>query len=66
MWIQREIRLRAVPRGFHLVTDEVTGALPEIGGLRVGIAHLFLQHTSASLTTGENASRGGVMRTCVR
>src|SRR5437588_7795109 len=57
MWHQREIRLSARQRGFHLVTDEVTGAVPELGELRVGLAHLFLRHTSASLTLNENASR---------
>ena len=56
MWLQREISLRARPRGFHLVTDEVLGALPELRELRVGLAHLFIRHTSASLTLNENAS----------
>ena len=56
MWVQREITLRPRPRGFHLVTDEITDALPELGELRVGMAHLFLRHTSASLTLNENAS----------
>ena len=56
MWSQREIRLRARPRGFHLVTREVAEAMPELGGLRVGLAHLHLLHTSASLTLNENAS----------
>ncbi|MFL5820966.1 MAG: secondary thiamine-phosphate synthase enzyme YjbQ [Solirubrobacteraceae bacterium] len=56
MWIQREIELRPRPRGFHLVTDEVRDALPELRRLRVGIAHLFIRHTSASLTLNENAS----------
>src|SRR3954454_1638658 len=56
MWHQREIRLQARPRGFHLVTDEVLGALPELRELRVGLAHLFIRHTSASLTLNENAS----------
>jgi secondary thiamine-phosphate synthase enzyme len=56
VWIQREITLEPQPRGFHLVTREVLGALPEIGELRVGLAHLLLQHTSASLTLNENAS----------
>ncbi len=45
MWIQREIRLRARPRGFHLVTREVLGALPELGSMPVGLLHLLLQHT---------------------
>jgi secondary thiamine-phosphate synthase enzyme len=56
MWLQREIRLEARPRGFHLVTEEVTGALPELRELAVGLAHLFILHTSASLTVNENAS----------
>ena len=56
MWIQREIDLRARPRGFHLVTDEVVGALPELRELGVGLCHLFIRHTSASLTLNENAS----------
>ncbi len=56
MWDQRQIRLRAQPRGFHLITREVAAALPELGGLRVGIAHLHLLHTSASLSLNENAS----------
>ena len=56
MWLQREITLRPRPRGFHLVTDEVEAALPELRDVRVGIAHLFIRHTSASLTLNENAS----------
>ncbi len=56
MWVQREIRLREHPRGFHLITREVVGALPEIGALGVGLLHLFIRHTSASLTLNENAS----------
>jgi secondary thiamine-phosphate synthase enzyme len=56
MWFQREITLRPRPRGFHLVTREVESAVPELRELRVGLAHLFIQHTSASLTLNENAS----------
>ena len=56
MWIQREISLPPRPRGFHLVTREVTGAVPELSGLAVGLATVFMQHTSASLTLNENAS----------
>jgi secondary thiamine-phosphate synthase enzyme len=56
MWHQREVRLRPRPRGFHLVTDEILEAVPELRELRVGLAHLFLRHTSASLTLNENAS----------
>jgi secondary thiamine-phosphate synthase enzyme len=56
MWVQREITLRPRPRGFHLVTGEIEEAMPELRELRVGLAHLFLLHTSASLTLNENAS----------
>ena len=56
MWLQRAITLQPRPRGFHLVTREVVVALPELGRLRVGLAHLFIRHTSASLTLNENAS----------
>jgi secondary thiamine-phosphate synthase enzyme len=56
MWIQREIVLDARPRGFHLVTSEVLSALPELRGLSLGLLHLLLAHTSASLTLNENAS----------
>ena len=54
-WIQRTIELSAKPRGFHIVTDEILARLPEIHEVRVGLLHLFLQHTSASLTINENA-----------
>ena len=56
MWLQRQITLRPRPRGFHLGTREVLEALPELGDVRVGLAHVFIQHTSASLTLNENAS----------
>jgi secondary thiamine-phosphate synthase enzyme len=56
MWLQREIRFDPRPRGFHLVTGEVVEALPELSSLQVGLLHLFIRHTSASLTVNENAS----------
>ncbi len=56
MWIQEEVTLSARPRGFHLVTDEVVEAVPELERMRVGVAHIFIRHTSASLTLNENAS----------
>ena len=56
MWAQREIALDPRPRGFHLVTREVVDALPELGDVRVGLLHLHILHTSASLTLNENAS----------
>src|ERR1044071_2284127 len=55
MWRQTEIRLRAKPRGFHLITDEIVTALPDLKQVEIGLLHLFLQHTSASLTINENA-----------
>jgi secondary thiamine-phosphate synthase enzyme len=56
VWLQREIVLDPRPRGFHLVTREVLGALPELGEVAVGLRHLLIRHTSASLTLNENAS----------
>ncbi|BBP80144.1 YjbQ family protein [Pseudomonas gingeri NCPPB 3146 = LMG 5327] len=55
MWQQTLITLRARPRGFHLVTQELLDGLPELKACRVGLLHLWLQHTSASLTINENA-----------
>jgi secondary thiamine-phosphate synthase enzyme len=56
MWLQREIGLEPRPRGFHLVTREVLSALPELRELEVGMLHLLIRHTSASLALNENAS----------
>ena len=56
MWTQRELTLQARPRGFHLVTREVVAELPELEDLSVGLLHLHILHTSASLTLNENAS----------
>lgn len=56
MWLQRQIGLAPRERGFHLVTEEVLGALPELGELRVGLLHLLIRHTSASLALNEDAS----------
>lgn len=55
MWIQRRVGLKARSRGFHLVTEEICRQLPELTRLSVGLAHFFLQHTSASLSLNENA-----------
>ena len=55
-WFQREITLQARSRGVHLVTSEVADALPELREIEIGLAHLFIRHTSASLTLNENAS----------
>jgi len=53
--VQKEIRLRPYGRGYHLVTGEILGAIPEISEFRSGMLHIFIQHTSASLTVNENA-----------
>ena len=55
-WSQHRISLKARPRGVHLVTREIAEALPQLRDLRVGLAHIFIRHTSASLTLNENAS----------
>ena len=56
IWIQEEVRLEPRTRGFHLVTREVERALPDLARVRAGLAHVFIKHTSASLTLNENAS----------
>jgi secondary thiamine-phosphate synthase enzyme len=56
VWVQREIRLDPRPRGFHLVGTDVEAALPELREVRVGLLHLHVKHTSASLALNENAS----------
>ena len=54
-WHQTRITLKARPRGFHLVTTEVINQVPELKRMRIGLLHLFILHTSASLTINENA-----------
>ena len=61
IWVQEDVRLEPVPRGFHLVTREVERAVPGLERIGVGLAHVFIRHTSASLTLNENAS-GDVRR----
>lgn len=56
MWVQREISLEPRRRGFHLITREIVDALPELSDVTIGLLHLLIQHTSASLTLNENAS----------
>jgi secondary thiamine-phosphate synthase enzyme len=56
VWIQAEIRFKPRPRGFHLVTEEVEAAAPELADIGVGLATILIQHTSASLMLNENAS----------
>ena len=52
---QKEIQLRPYPRGFHLITEEVISALPELRNIKIGTLHVFIKHTSAGLTLNENA-----------
>ncbi len=52
---QWDVQIRPRPRGFHLITDEVLSATEGFGGMAVGICHVFILHTSASLTLNENS-----------
>lgn len=54
-WHQREVTLERRRRGFHLITDEVAAAMPELAAIRIGLLNVFIMHTSASLTINENA-----------
>jgi secondary thiamine-phosphate synthase enzyme len=54
-WLQRQLTLSPRSRGFHLITSDVLQAIPELGEIRVGLLHVFIRHTSASLTINENA-----------
>jgi secondary thiamine-phosphate synthase enzyme len=54
-WYQKSFRLPAVKRGFHLITDLIVAQMPELENMRVGLAHVFIRHTSASLTINEDA-----------
>lgn len=55
MWIQKECQIKAKPRGFHLVTDEILQHLPELKNFNIGLLNILIKHTSASLTINENA-----------
>src|SRR3954463_12975829 len=54
-WLQHNLTVAAHPRGFHLITRDILAALPELANFRAGLLHVFIQHTSASLTINENA-----------
>ena len=56
MWVQKEFRLAAHARGFHLITDEILRQLPELANCKVGLLNILIKHTSASLTINENAA----------
>lgn len=55
MVFQKEISLRPQKRGFHLITSEIINALPELSQINIGLLHVHIKHTSASLTINENA-----------
>lgn len=55
IYFQKEVTLQAYPRGFHIITATVISHLPEIAKIQSGILHLFLKHTSASISINENA-----------
>ncbi len=54
-WFQQTIELPPLARGFHPITREIVSAMPELGNIHIGLMHVFLQHTSASLSINENA-----------
>jgi secondary thiamine-phosphate synthase enzyme len=55
IWHQQTLRLSSKPRGFHLVSEEIVRQLEKLGEIRIGLAHIHILHTSASLTLNENA-----------
>ncbi|WP_127018411.1 secondary thiamine-phosphate synthase enzyme YjbQ [Flagellimonas beolgyonensis] len=52
---QKELQLPSYRRGFHLITDTILEAIPELAQMKTGMLHVFIKHTSASLTINENA-----------
>jgi len=54
-WYQAQLRLSPYKRGFHLITPLIVSSIPELQAIRLGLLHVFIQHTSASLTINENA-----------
>ena len=57
MWYQKEIIIKNKNRGFHLITDEIIQNFTELNKVSIGLLHLFIKHTSASLTVNENYSQ---------
>tara|TARA_B100001175_G_C19469902_1_gene621181 strand:+ start:988 stop:1407 length:420 start_codon:yes stop_codon:yes gene_type:complete len=57
MWMQKNINIESRSRGFHIITEQVIDQIPEIKSINIGILHLFIKHTSASLTINENADK---------
>ena len=56
IWVQGRITLAPRPRGFHMITHDIFEGIDGIEQIRVGMLHLLIQHTSASLTLNENVS----------
>lgn len=54
-WLQKHLTLPAFSRGCHLVTDDILDGVPEVRSFQMGLMHVFIRHTSASLTLNENA-----------
>ncbi|MBK9332546.1 MAG: YjbQ family protein [Ignavibacteria bacterium] len=52
---QKEIEITQRKRGFHIITNEISGSLPELRSIKAGILNIFIKHTSASLSINENA-----------
>ena len=57
MWLQKNIMVGPCSRGFHIITDLIINEVPEIEKINIGVLHLFIKHTSASLTLNENADQ---------
>ena len=57
MWIQKNITIEKKQKGFHLITDQIVNQIPEIDKIQIGLLHVFILHTSASITLNENMDR---------
>ena len=57
MWLQKNIQIKPCSRGFHIITDHIINKVPEIEKINIGVLHLFIKHTSASLTLNENTDQ---------
>ena len=57
MWLQNNIHIGPCSRGFHIITDHIINKVPEIEKINIGVLHLFIKHTSASLTLNENSDQ---------
>ena len=57
MWLQKEVTVKSKNRGFHLITNEVINNIPELSSIKIGILHVFIKHSSASITINENSDK---------